>query len=249
MKAILMAPGVKDKWSLGLPFATRIVNSAVDSSIGVSPNRLVFGRATNEMEPLRVIRSSRKDETCEYVSQLEEMLDRVVTASARHLASEAAAREGRRRRRPKKGGELHEGEYVVVEYPARAPSKLHATYRGPMLVVNASRPDILTCLDLVTQKQLVIHADRLRRFVVPVGTTVEELQQVAASDHDEYTVEAVLGHRFKSKGKKSVANLEIHVAWAGYELTEATWEPYQQVKDVQLVDEYVVKNKLPRAGE
>ena len=183
--------------------------------------------------------TGREAGVTDYVRQLEATLERVTEASAKHLEWDAQRRDTQRPMQRREGKMLCEGDYVVAAYPERAPSKLHPTYRGPLLVVGAERPDVVTCLDLVSQKRLVMHADRLRRFILPEGTTDDELKALAAVDHDEYVVESVLEHRFRAS-KRLASHLELLIAWAGYDKSEATWEPYSNLRDVAIVHRYVV---------
>jgi hypothetical protein len=71
--------------------------------------------------------------------------------------------------------------------------------------------------------------------IVLAPITPVDLIALAATDQDEFIVEAILAHRGNAKKKSS---LEFLIKWQGYEDEFNTWEPYSLVKDLQLLDQY-----------
>ena len=153
---------------------------------------------------------------------------------------------------------LEVGDYVLLEYPEkripRAPSRMHPTYRGPLIVTEMERPDIVKCVDIVTNSEVTVHEDSLRKFHAPDHILPEDLLEWAAADHpEEYIVEKIKAHRFKEGAKrKTPYTLELQVKWLGYSEKEpnaVTWEPYSKLKEAEKVDDYVKKLKLPMLKE
>jgi len=132
------------------------------------------------------------------------------------------------------------GDYVLIDYPNRPPHKLSAIYRGPMKILGKIRDDIFECYDLVSNKSVRFHIDRLRTFNVGKDITEEKMVQLAAKDKDEYIVEQIVEYRGNPKGKRSL--LEFRVRWQGYDDTEDTWLPYRNVRDLIALDTFIVEH-------
>jgi hypothetical protein len=143
------------------------------------------------------------------------------------------------------------GDYVLVSYPNSAPSKLHAPFRGPMLVLEPIRDDGFLCQDIITQSQLQVAKSRLKKFYPPNNFSTEDYIDLARSDHDEFVVESILEHCGDPKKKKS---LLFKVKWKGYDLSECTWEPWSHVRQLAALDVYLNLHPelrlhgLPRRG-
>ena len=134
--------------------------------------------------------------------------------------------------------EFKVGEFVLVTYPSKRPSKLCSLYRGPMKIVNKMRDDIFEVLDLVSGKIIKVHVDRLRVFKYENSSTNDEsMLQLATSDVDEFIINEILAHRYVGS-RKTKSNLEFLVSWDGYEDVYNSWEPYDHLKDVQALDGY-----------
>lgn len=52
------------------------------------------------------------------------------------------------------------GEYVLVTYPVRPPSKLSPVYRGPLIIVEKVHNNIFKCQDIISNKVLEFNVDR-----------------------------------------------------------------------------------------
>ena len=63
-------------------------------------------------------------------------------------------------------------------------------------------------------------------------------------DAEEYEVEAILDHRYKRKLGQQV--LEYLVKWVGYDQTECTWEPEDNLRNaLEILGSYRKRNGLP----
>ncbi|GKT20660.1 hypothetical protein ADUPG1_004424, partial [Aduncisulcus paluster] len=67
-----------------------------------------------------------------------------------------------------------------------------------------------------------------------LGSRVRELKDMAASEGDEYVVDGLVDHRGDDK-----ETMEFLVHWAGYDVSERTWEPLSEVDDTIALDEYL----------
>jgi hypothetical protein len=60
---------------------------------------------------------------------------------------------------------------------------------------------------------------------------------IAATDNDEYVVEAIIAHKGKTK-----RNLTFRVRWTGYPPSQDSWLRYRDVKDLEALDVYVAEH-------
>ena len=79
---------------------------------------------------------------------------------------------------------------------------------------------------------------RLKPFIVAPGVDV---QAVAAADLGEAQVDAILGHRGSARKR---AALEFQVQWSD---GDVTWEPWERVKKLAAVEEYVGSQPMLQA--
>ena len=256
LRALLFHAKLRDKWSLAAPLAFGLANAHTDRMLGVSPARLALGpyAQTFDAMPLRAKPQDVRSLT-DFARKLDDIAKICMDASRQHFDAQVNLEEGRRGRvvKSKPTASLQPGDYVLREYDRpvlpKAPTKLHPPFIGPYVVTDVARPDIVTCRDLVTKKEVDLHVDVLREFVVPDHVLPQDLIQYALADHLlEWIVERVVTHRFRDdSGRKTTSTLELNIKWAGYD--EPTWERYALVKDAACVDEYVLLHSLPRTKE
>lgn len=237
LRAIVLEMRVKDKWSQWLPIAQRILNTAFDRSIGTYPYRLIFGDRLRLREELQVNMDNMEGiEVEEYIQRLNVAIEEYSELSRRYREIQRKRREDAWRQIDASNAkEFKVGEYVLVTYPSRPVSKLNAIYRGPLLIVEKVRDDIVRCLDLVSKKHIEFHVDRLRILHVANDVMPDELLELAAADVDEFEVEEILEHR---GDWTKPGGLWFKVRWKGYDPSEDSWIPYRDAKDLALLDVY-----------
>jgi hypothetical protein len=59
--------------------------------------------------------------------------------------------------------------------------------------------------------------------------------EIAAGDHDEYVVEAIVDH----KAARRKSDMEFKVRWRGYDPSYDLWLPYAEVRDLEALDAYL----------
>jgi hypothetical protein len=101
------------------------------------------------------------------------------------------------------------------------------------LVIVDKEDSIYTCSDLISNKNIRVHADRLRKFTVPVSFVHSDLIALAAADKNEYVVDSIVAHSGYNK-----RTFKFLVRWQGYEPEEDTWLPLSEVKDLMALDVY-----------
>ena len=96
---------------------------------------------------------------------------------------------------------LAAGDYVLLTCPNRPPNKLAGMYRGPMIITSIYHPDLSKVRDLITNKEAMVHANRIRPFKHPKNI-LKEIDTLAATDLDEFYVEKIVGHSGMGKNPK-----------------------------------------------
>ena len=56
------------------------------------------------------------------------------------------------------------GDHVLLTYPNRPPNKLAGMYGGSMAITSIDCPDLIKVRDLITNKESMVHANRIRPF-------------------------------------------------------------------------------------
>jgi hypothetical protein len=230
LRALTLDKNIRALWSVVLPMIMRIINKSFKPSIGGVPHRLIHWAPTDLdrglFDPFDMYVPMPPLQT-EYVTALEEAYEHLLDATSEHILQEqskvAARFEGI------VPTEFPPGSYVLVSYPVRPPSKLHCRWRGPYEVMSRDRNNVIV-RDLTSDDRSEFDVSRLRVFLVASGCVPKVL---AAADLGELEVAAVLDHRGSAKLR---AELQFLLRWSD---GEETWEPWEQVKKLALVDQYV----------
>jgi hypothetical protein len=139
------------------------------------------------------------------------------------------------------------GDFVLRQYPPTKagngpPNKYGSWWRGPYEVTNVKQSDVknvYTIQHLVTKREYLVDVTHLKPFyhdptyVVPLN--------IAVKDTDEYVVESIVEHDVSDP-----KDTKWRVRWAGFGVSEDTWEPLTNIKDVEVFHEYCIANKLQR---
>ena len=73
-------------------------------------------------------------------------------------------------------------------------------YHGPMVITVMHRPDLVKVKNLITNRESLVHASRLRPFKHPKDMSVEKIESLVAVD--EFYVENIFGHTGTGKNPK-----------------------------------------------
>ena len=228
-------------WVRLLPLAQRIINTTKSSTTGWCPAEMMFGQRVN---PDRCLLREPVDYSIESPT-LREYMDRLVE-DLQHINMHAqAVQEGDRKHRrrvtfSKAEAEFPVGSWVLVDWPDRPPTKLHAPVRGPFQIIRHVNPVVVRVRDPVKGEQMEFHVDGLRKFVDKDEELDEDdMINLRAGDlHDEWRVEMIVDHRMPSKGKKST--YQFRVRWKDFDEKDDSWLPYSEVKDLEALDAYLV---------
>jgi hypothetical protein len=234
LRALIYSRDIRDSWSTVLPLVQRILNYTKDGSIGISPAQVLFGDMIPTNPYIDMTVTEETVPMAAYLSKLKEKQLVLIRETQLYLDKRTAERDAR--------AEVivdlpvyQVGDYVLLTYPSRPPTKLAGLYRGPMTVHKKMRNDIYEVLDLISNKIFQVHINRLHKLLLSPESTPEEMLRIAGVDMNEHLVEAIVAHRGNVKKRNK---LEFLVRWVGLEPSEATWETYANVKDIAALDTY-----------
>eukprot|EP01033_Poteriospumella_lacustris_P015126 gene15126-10825_t len=130
------------------------------------------------------------------------------------------------------------GQLVLVKHLARK-SKLEIPWRGPFRIV-AIDDGAVDIQDLVTTKVRSVHVSNLTKYLANESM---DPKLVAAKDKRQYVVETIVDFKRPAKGKAR-SNYSFLVKWLGWPVADATWEPYDHVKNNAIFHKFCQENGL-----
>ena len=262
LRAITMDnPALKTNWSDYLPLCARIINYTYHSAIGTFPAKLLYGINTNGTDilvgggDLESHGSYSNTQTSLVMRKYEELdpserdawvvgfhqTQRLVLAQSQLHQSKLIAKRIGQKTMPDMS-QLKAGDYVVVQYPSRAPNKLAPKWRGPMLVTEQVKANEYRVQHLNdASREETLHVTRLRKF----DATNCDPELAEMMDKGDDRVDCIVDHHPPGpfqRGKR--LKLDFKVRWVGYGSDEDTWIPYREVKDNEALEEYMAVNGL-----
>jgi hypothetical protein len=116
------------------------------------------------------------------------------------------------------------GDYVfVAEHRKSGVSKLQVKWKGPRRVASVESDCVFVVENLLTKELKAAHATRLGFYEDKEPNVTAELAQAAEhNDHRLYVVSKIPDARYNEQEMF----YELLVAWRGFLVGEATWEPY-----------------------
>ena len=127
-----------------------------------------------------------------------------------------------------------------------ASKKLNQRREGPFVITRQTSP---TTYELKLPAKWKIHPRFHAALLTPVvennvyGKHHTRPPPELVSGEEEYEIEAILKHRSRKRGRKTVR--EYLIRWIGYGPSEDSWEPEENLKSSQeALDEYKSKHNL-----
>jgi hypothetical protein len=235
LRALVFEKRIKPLWSRFLPLVQRILNYTIDGSIGTQPARVIFGDMIPSQVAMDIPASWEGRPIEDYLETLRSAQESLIGSTQDYLAKNQRKRALNGKVSKNAGAPIEVGDYVLVRYPARPPNKLSGLYRGPLIVLAKERDDILDLLDLVTNKRIQVHVERLVPFETSPDVTPAQLVELAGIDVDEFVVDHIIDHRENGRQHR---HWEFLVRWQAYEPSEDSWLPWRDVKDLAAMDVY-----------
>ena len=246
IRSMAYEKNARDCWSDYLPFAQRICNSEVVSSLGVSPAQIMFGNAVDLdrgiLTPNEPMPEHSHGDMSDYVAGLVEAQRKAIAVAKEVQGVKDSKHMGSAVSRPIT--EFAVGSYVTTSYPAGLkggpPSKLMTQRKGPLQVVS-KKGSFYTLMDLVEHKTITVHIDHLEEFRYDKAHVDPAV--VAAKDTLEFFVESVLDHEPKLHPTKNRKDLEFLISWRGYP-GQDSWVPWRNLTKNEFVHEYCRQNHM-----
>ena len=242
LRAMLFDRNTIKEWRRYLPFAQRICNAEVISSIGESPARILFGGAIDLdrdiLKPNKIPEDHEHSDMTKYVTDLISTQRSIIEfAKQTQIDKDTAHME---QQSDADVTVFPDDSYVLLDYPDRPPSKLNTKLRGPTKVIGHV-DSTYKLRDLVFGKELTAHISRLRPW-----KGKRDPLEAAMRDEGAFLVESVVKHRNSDGSRKTRGNLEFHIKWVGYELEPNDWHPWKNFHSNAVVHKYLAENNLTR---
>lgn len=229
-------------WSALVPFVEHIINNSVHSSLGVSPNTMLYGNMVpSSAEIPRMIldfdASSVGGKAREYVRNLQNQLMLIRNAGLRVQAEVIEKRlDGHNLSLPTT---FVPGELVLVQrHHDDEPGKMDPMYLGPYKVISEVAPGVFELQHLFDVTRVIkIHQMRLRPFVLRDDVSQKDLENLVAGDDAEFLVEKVMSHTGYNK-----RDIRFTIRWLGYGPESDTIEPWSHVEGNTVVEAYIQAN-------
>jgi len=137
---------------------------------------------------------------------------------------------------------FEKGSFVTVEHRddnlRRGPkSKLLPFRKGPLQVVRQESKGTYVLQDIVTLNEVKYHESKLKPYLHDDRSGISPLAAAAADERDEFIVEEILDMDGDVKGRRT--DLKFKIRWAGYGPEADTWEPWHNVRDNNIFQDYL----------
>jgi hypothetical protein len=231
---------IRAHWTRAIPAVQYIINTTINSQTGYSPFDLLFGPAVNPKRfNLNPLTEEDMDELkfTEWFST-QQQIHADIMDKAREL--QASLDSQHLQERTFVPSVFDVGSYVLVGYPdtlngkGKPPTKLMPIKKGPMKILERNG-DKYEVLDLVSRISDSVHISRIYPFLY--DDTRVDPEKVAYRDKEEFEVEQILDDTIDLN--ISVRLWRFYVKWSGYDLTEALWLPWDELKHVGVLHDYL----------
>ena len=245
LKGYVMSEGrLKDMWSIILPLVTRICNYSYHSAIDTFPAKLLYGINVNggpwicsntlpsvtRSTPNGPVPAEPDQRIVALVEAQKELLVKAQARNAECIKKRLSAWkvDDKFQYRP--------GDFVLVQYPVRPSDKLTPKWRGPLVVVEVVRDNVVKCQSLTeTSKMELLPLDRLKPFIADGCDPTK----AAAMDTAEDRIDFIVDHFPRGKvTKKNRHQLQFQVRWDGFTEEHDLWLPYAELKKTEALETY-----------
>jgi transposase InsO family protein len=256
LRALFLDGRIPEAYKTDLPTVQRIMNSATHSSIGTSPQMLMFGGQ------LDITREIFQEDTWpaeitpnmppNYKVWLDKRLERQKVLL--ELAEQHQVRIDVTNLAKRDPGELTHfpvGSYVLAQWPdglggRKPPYKWMAAWEGPLQVVEANTP-VYVLRNLITGDLKQYHIQTLKPF--NIGPRDGNPRDFALKVAHEVEVESVIDHRNLVPSPDRITNYQFKVKWNNRDERFNEWLDWSSVRTNTVVHEYMrthgLGNKIP----
>ena len=248
LKSIIFEKFISQNWGEYLPLIVRIYNSSINKSIGISPGSIIFGNSIDLDRGLIFPHSELSEQTMSEYMENMLIAQRIIIEKTLQNQIETNDLNSDKKLEKMKGltsVTFAKDSYVTASYhDNKIPSKLALPRRGPFRVLDHTDGKVHV-QNLVTLQEEWIHASLCNQFyydprrVDPVGIARKALP------NPEYVIEKILDHVPKEVNYRTKkGELFFLVQWEGFNADHNSWEPWENLRSVGLVHDYLRKNKM-----
>lgn len=238
LRGLVLEKEVTTRWSDFLPLVQRIMNMTYSNEIGTTPTRLLFGDAIamnrGLLEPFRD-NELLSISTADYVDELNMNLSKIIESTKKRQQDFIRHRI---EQSPKEPTKFQEGDFVLVDYIARPPSKTMCPWRGPMAVMG-NKDNIYYCQDLQTNKITAYDISRLKKFYLDDEPNSITPMQLSALDEDLKFVEEIIDHDGSPKKR---TQMQFLVKWKDLPEEENSFIPWKEAHELAALDKYIERH-------
>jgi hypothetical protein len=226
----------QNDWCRFLALVEHAYNNSVQASTQQTPFFLNHGRHQDTPLSRAVPARAAVPAVAEFVEGIQEALKSAKACI--HVAQQRQKFYADKKRRPHR---FAVGDQVLLlvrpdQLPVGMSPKLAKKFSGPYSIVEAIGPNAFR-LDLPSTVGIhdVVNASQLKPYVTPSPTLTELLPRPPPLRVDKrgeiYEVKRILGKRHVGQG--AARKVEYYVAWKGYPMSEASWQPEKHVKHLK----------------
>lgn len=254
--------GTASLWPLYIPFVQLAYNNKVHELTGSTPFSLMFGRIMNELrdytktDTVKLAPYTPVDmqEWKEHQEKVVSLIFPAINEKVKGKQEEMRKKVDQLRKKIVKD-ELMPGAVVLIKdptyllNPSVRPSK-EPSYIGPYTVVRRTLHGPYLLRDdtgaiyprhVPVDQMKIVYTNNIINKTHTQTFSKDEKED----ESDVYEVDYIMDHREKN------GQFEYHVKWKGYDKSEATWEPEDNINDPQPIERYFTlqNTKSKRQGK
>ena len=241
LTAIVADKDIRSNWPKYLPYVQRIMNTFIKSSIGVSPNELIFGTSINHDDHFLTIPELKDKQTYhEHMINLTLIQERILKIAVENQEEHDLYVIAERSKGSTQTTYFPINSYVLVEYETQKTSKLHSVKHGPYRVLNFIG-NVYTVEHLVRKDIRDFHVKLLSEYKHDDNNV--DVDRVAKLDDEYADITSVLNHKFNPTNSLKRTNLEFLLTWDDDD--DPKWYRWNSsLGDNEKIHEYLDNNKL-----
>ena len=234
-------PDFRHNWSWYLQFMAGIMNNKRNTRHGYTPNEVLFGKSVSHSMQSLYARSHIPPITEHVLHPTIEQYRVAHNTILDHLRDFQQARIDQAKGEFEAAAEADkglwsfaEGDLVLLSPPdgVRHTDKIASRWSGPYACLAYSKGSTATIQHTASLKVSTVDAHRLKRFYLLPDVNPQE---VARLDQGRFFVERILNYRRRPGASARSSNpndIQFRVHWKGYPEAEATWEPFEALREL-----------------
>jgi transposase InsO family protein len=242
LQALVLDLDIRDgEWKRIVPLVQKIINNTISSVTGFTPEAMISGRDNDILATiLAPIEHEDGQEVVDLSLEMKLLHDAQNEILQRSLDYQAGRREPDEDE--SKTTRFPTGAKVLALYPHnKVPKKHLARWQGPFTVLSQSG-SVVQVKHLASGKTSSRHVSAIK-LVQGDNKDTASLTKWAAKDDGEFVVEEIQKH---SGPISQLRKCQFLIKWEGYPQDQASWEPFQNIKECEALNAYIASRKAAR---